>query len=45
MDLIRLNSPYMDLKVFLSSTYTVQKLETVSFPYSIGSTKTIASVG
>lgn len=45
MELIRLNSPYMVLKVHLSSTYTVQKLETVSFPCSIGSTRTIPSVG
>lgn len=45
MELARLNSPYMDLNVLLSSTFFVQRLEMVSFPYSVGSTRIIPSVG
>lgn len=45
MELARLNSPYMDLNVLLSSTFFVQRLEMVSFSYSVGSTRIIPSVG
>lgn len=45
MELARLNSPYMDLDVLLSSSFFVRRLEMVCFPYSVGSTRIMPSVG
>lgn len=44
MKLVRLNSSYTDLKVVLSLAFLVQRLETVSFLYSVESTKIIPSM-
>lgn len=44
MELARLNSPHMDLNTLLSSIFFVQRLEMVSFPYSVGSTRIILYV-
>jgi len=42
---VRLNSPYMDLEVFVSSTRIVQRLETAYFLQSVGSARIIPSMG